>query len=45
MRGQGEMTVDYIYNHHWGLFIDGALEQEYETFDEAMDAYELRGGA
>ncbi|MEG2624363.1 MAG: hypothetical protein RSC06_15850 [Clostridia bacterium] len=36
------MTVDYMYNHHWGLFIDGELAQEFPTFDEAMDAYECR---
>jgi hypothetical protein len=41
---EGEMTVEYIYNHHWGLFIDGVLEQEFESFDEAADEYERRGG-
>lgn len=44
MKNKGELTVDYMYNHHWGLFVDGELEQEYETFDEAMDEYERRGG-
>lgn len=40
----GVMTVEYIYNHHWGLFIDGELEQEFNSFDEAADEYERRGG-
>jgi hypothetical protein len=27
-----------------GFVIDGVLEQEFESFDEAADEYERRGG-
>jgi len=44
MSKEFDMHLEYMYHHHWGLFIDGELYQEYETYDEAADAYEAKGG-
>lgn len=38
------MQFEYMGKHHWGLIIYGKLYRDYETFDEAADAYEELGG-
>lgn len=44
MKKEININVEYLGHHRYGLVIDGNLVADFDTFDEAMDECEKRGG-